>query len=235
MHFVVADNSLSTLAGPLHNPSLHTSSIVISSAASKTASLADCANAKETAIFSIGSALCRIMTLFSILAKPRLGPRLVAMPLMPACVVSAPLSESPRMAASLVPDALDDAIALNSPPPSTSTFSSSCRKSMNSESATASVSESLSPAGRSSFRRRAPERGKIALSERGQEHSSSASIVSISNSSLNPHNTTDPYGNKKASRSSPLSVEKWQCTTSVYETMETLSPNLRHLVSDSRS
>eukprot|EP00967_Tisochrysis_lutea_P158479 scaffold324083_cov66-Tisochrysis_lutea.AAC.2 len=66
------------------------------------------------------------MTLFSILAKPRLGPRLVAMPLMPACVVSAPLSESPRMAASLVPDALDDAIALNSPPPSTSTFSSSC-------------------------------------------------------------------------------------------------------------
>jgi len=48
---------------------MFTSSMVISSASSRAASFDDCANANETAIFSIGSELCSTMTLFKILAR----------------------------------------------------------------------------------------------------------------------------------------------------------------------
>lgn len=43
---------------------------------------------------------------------------------------------------------------------------------------------------------------------------------------MQPHSKTEPYGNRNTWRSAPARVEKWQCTTSVYDTMDTLSPSL---------
>mmetsp|Transcript_8955 Transcript_8955/g.29647 ORF Transcript_8955/g.29647 Transcript_8955/m.29647 type:complete len:242 (+) Transcript_8955:934-1659(+) len=108
-------------------------------------------------------------------------------------------------------------------------------KSMNSESSTWSVSVSSSPTATSPLRRSAPEMGKMALSERGSEQLTSASMMRCSCSSVQPHSKTEPYGNRNTSRSAPARVEKWQCTTSVYDTMDTLSPSLRHRASCSNS